>query len=182
MPNALKIPVLAALLFLYNCSAQQYNSSPPESLKLLPPSEVPASVLLKQKVTLQSGEQQQQFLLVARFEPHRLKLVVLSPAGQKLLMLDYDGDKLTQETKSSIDVLGKEILAIIQFSMWPGQSIKNYYPKKDGWLVEISPENRILSTSTGVLLKVKYENDKSIIENYIHDYRVIVYSLEKTGL
>ena len=105
MPNALKIPALAVLVFLSGCSAQQ-TSSPRFSLKLLPPVEGSLAVLLQQKVILQIGEKQQQFLLVARFEEHRLKMVLLSPTGQQLLMLDYDGDELVQNTQSSIDVPG----------------------------------------------------------------------------
>jgi hypothetical protein len=182
MPNALKIPALAAILFLFNCSAQQYNASTPEDLKLLPPAEMSAAVMLKQKISLQSGEQQQQFLLVARFEPQRLKLVVLSPTAQRLLTLDYDGIELIQENFSSIDVPAEDILSIIQFAMWPAQSIKKHYPQQAGWLVDISPEKRILSTPTGILLKINYEGEKLIIENYIHDYRVIVHSLEKSEL
>ena len=182
MPNALKIPALAALLFLFNCSAQQYNSPTAKDLKLLPPAELSAAVLLKQKLSLQSGEKQQHFLLVARLEPQRSKLVVLSPTAQRLLTLDYDGEELIQQTPSSIDVPGKDILSIIQFAMWPGQSIKKHYPEKAGWLVEISPEKRVLSTSSGMILKIDYEGEKLIIENYIHDYRVIVESLEKMEL
>lgn len=181
MPNALKIPALAVLVFLSGCSAQ-LTSSPRFSLKLLPPAEGSLAVLLQQKIILQIGEKQQQFLLVARFEEHRLKMVMLSPGGQQLLMLDYDGDELVQHTQSSIDVPGKEILAIIQFAMWPGQSIKDHYPEENGWRVEISPKERILLTATGVILKISFDDEVLKIDNYLHNYRVFVYTLEKTAL
>jgi hypothetical protein len=181
MPTALKIPALAVFIILFSCSAQQINSARPE-LKLLPPDEGSLAVLLQQKVILQSGENRQQFLLVARFEKHRLKMLLLSPTGQKLLMLDYDGDELVQHTLSSIEVPGKEILAIIQFAMWPGQSITKHYLEEDGWRVDISPEKRILLTATGTILKISYEPEELIIDNYLHDYRVFVYTLEKTAL
>ncbi len=181
MPTALKIPALAVLIILFSCSAQQINSARPE-LKLLPPDEGSLAVLLQQKVILQSGENRQQFLLVARFEKHRLKMVLLSPTGQLLLMLNYDGDELVQHTQSSIDVPGKEILAIIQFAMWPGQSIKDHYPEENGWRVEISPKERILLTATGVILKISFDDEVLKIDNYLHNYRVFVYTLEKTAL
>ena len=123
-----------------------------------------------------------QFLLVARFDQNRLKLVGLSPTGQKLLVLDYDGEELTQETSLWVDVPGKEILAVIQFALWPGQSINNWYPEKEGWQVDISPEIRILLTVAGVLLNISYEGEKIIIDNYLHEYRVLVHMLEKTEL
>ena len=182
MPGALKKAALTGLLFLYSCSAQQFSALRPEGLKLLPPAEGSVAVLLKQKVTLLTAEKQQQFLVVARFEQYRLKLVVLLPTGQLLLSLDYDGKKLVQETLSSINIPGKEILAIIQFAMWPKQSIKNHYLEKDGWLVEIAPEKRILLTATGVVLNISYQDKKLIIDNYLHDYQVVVYTLERTEL
>jgi hypothetical protein len=182
MPNALKISALVALLFLYNCSAQQYNSPAAKDLKLLPPAEVSAAVLLKQKLSLQFGGKQQQFLVVARFEPQRLKLVVLSPIGQQLLMLDYDGEALVEESFSSIDLPGREILAIIQLALWPAQSVRNNYPEKEGWLLEIGDERRVLQGAGRMYLKVSYEEEKLIIENYIHDYQVIVHLLETTEL
>jgi len=182
MPNALKIASLPVLMFLFDCSAQQFSAPRPVGLKLLPPDEVSVAVLLKQKVTLQTGERQQQFLVVARFQQHRLELVVLSPTGQKLLTLDYDGENLVQDTLSSIDLRGKEILAIIQFALWPEHSINIHYPKKDGWVVEIAPEKRILFTASGMLLKISYQADELIVDNHIQDYRVIVHTLERTEI
>jgi len=182
MPNALKIFALAVLLFLLGCSAQQFSAPRSLVLKLLPPAEGSLAVLLKQKITLQIGERQQQFLVVARFQQHRLELIVLSPTGQKLLTLDYDGEKLVQETLSSIDLRGKEILAIIQFALWPEHSIKIHYPEKDGWVVKIAPEKRILFTASRMLLKISYQADELTVDNHIQGYRVIVHTLESTEL
>jgi hypothetical protein len=182
MSNFLNSPALVVFLFLTGCSAQQYSPPDGGSLKLLPPVDVSASVLLKQKVILQSGEKQQQFLVVARFKPQRLKLVVLSPIGQQLLMLDYDGEALVEESFSSIDLPGREILAIIQLALWPAQSVRNNYPEKEGWLLDISAEKRVLQNAGRMHLKVSYEDEKLLIENYVHDYRVIVHLLETTEL
>ena len=182
MSNLLNSPTLVAFLFLIGCSAQQYSSPADGSLKLLPPADASASVLLKQKVILQSGGKQQQFLVVTRFEPLRLKLAVLSPIGQQLLMLDYDGEALLEESFSSIDLPGREILAIIQLALWPAQSVRNNYPEKEGWLLEIGEERRVLQGAGRMHLKISYEDEKLIIENYIHDYRVIVHLLETTEL
>ena len=108
MPQALTL--LAALL-LAGCSASQMATPAVVELVLLPPSEGPAPVLLKQKITLLAGQRQQQFLAVARFEHDRLELVVLLPGGQRLLTLGYDGEELLQESLASIDLKGRDILA-----------------------------------------------------------------------
>ena len=93
----LKIPVLVAMLVLTACSAHRLAAPELVSLKLLPPAEISDAVMLKQKITLQAEGGQRQFLAVARFDSDRLKLVVLLPTGQRLLSLEYDGQKLVQE-------------------------------------------------------------------------------------
>jgi hypothetical protein len=182
MPGTLKISALVVLLFLSGCSAQRFSASEPKVLKLLPPAEGSVSVLLKQKVTFQVGERQQQFLSVARFDQQRLKLVVLLPTGQVLLSLDYDGEKLVQEILTPVDLPGREIMAIIQFAMWPEHSIKTHYSEKDGWQVETSPGKRILLTESGMVLKVTYQLDELSVDNYLKGYRIIVHTLERTEL
>jgi hypothetical protein len=182
MSKLLNSTALVVLLFLVGCSTQQYSSPADAKLKLLPPADVTVPVLLKQKVILQSGGGQQQFLVVARFEPDRLKLVVLSPIGQQLLMLDYDGEVLVEESFSSIDLPGREILAVIQFALWPAPSIKGNYPEKEGWFLEIGTDKRILQSASRMHLEISYDDGKFIIQNYVHEYRVIVYLLEKTEL
>lgn len=182
MSGELKIPSVAILLLLYSCSAQRFVSERFDSLALLPPAEGATEVLLKQKITIQTREKQQQFLTVARFEKHQLKLVVLSSSGQQLLLLDYDGEALIQKTLSPALDSGEEILAIMQFSMWPLQSIKRHYSEQRGWLVEVTPAKRTLSTATGLALKIDYQGNKILVDNYLRDYRVIVDTLEEIKL
>jgi len=182
MPHALKLKALAATLMLAACSAARLTAPGPPSLHLLPPGEAPAALLLKQKITLQANGAQRQFLAVARFGLQRLQLVVLSPEGQRLLSLDYDGENLLQEDYGPLDLPGREILAIIQFAMWPEDSIKAHYPAQDGWLVETSAAGRILLTASGAVLKISFQHEELSVDNYLHGYRVIVDTLERTEL
>lgn len=182
MPRELIKFTWVALLFLYSCSSQQLAPPSPEALILLPPSESVAKVLLKQRLTLKSRGKQQQFLVIARFDQDRLKLVVLLPVGQQLLSLDYDGENLVQENLPLVNIPGKEILASMQFALWPESSIKKHYAEKEGWIVEIAPDERILLTVKGALLRIKRQNEELIVDNYLHDYRVIIETLEKTDL
>jgi len=182
MSNTLKITAMVALLFLFGCSAQRLGQPEPEVLKLLPPAEGPVPVLLKQKITLQTGERRQQFLMVTRFDQQRLKLIALLPTGQQILSLDYDGESLVKKTFMPVDLPGREILAIIQFAMWPENSIKTHYLEKDGWQLEMSPGKRILLTESVAVLKITYLPAKLSVENYLKGYRVIVYTLERTEL
>lgn len=109
-------------------------------------------------------------------------MALLSPSGLQLLLLDYDGETLVQESSFSIDVPGKEILAIIQFAMWPEQSIKHHYSENDGWLVEITAESRMLLTVDKVILKIEFRDGMLIIDNYLRNYRVLVHTLKRKEL
>ncbi len=182
MLSKLKIPLLLVILVLAACSANRLLAPEPESLNLLPPAELPDAVLIKQKITLQAGGDQQQYLAVARFDRQRLKMVVLLPTGQQLLSLEYDGNNLTQEKFIPVDLPGREILAMIQFAMWPLQSIETHYSENEGWRVETTPDSRILLTASGAVLRITYQPGELSVDNYLHGYRVIVNTLENTEL
>ncbi len=182
MQQSVKITVCLVVLCLCGCSF----SSPPRTetaqLNLLPPAEGPVNSLLKQKITMESQSLNQQFIAVLRLQSDRLKMVALLPTGQQLFFLEYDGKELIQKNTSSIDIPGKDILAIMQFALWPPGSIQQHYTREDGWFVHISPEQRSLLTGSGVLLKVSYQADVVIIVNQLHDYRLRVQPLENKSL
>jgi len=121
---------------------------------------------------------EQQFVVVLRTQRDRLKLAALSATGQQLFFLKYDGELLTQKNASSTDIPGRDILAIMQFALWPSSSIQQYYTREGGWAVEISPQQRLLLTGTEVMLKVTYQADAILIINYLYDYRLKVQPLE----
>ncbi len=183
MSHALNLPaVVLALSLLSSCSAQQAMLPTPGELRLLPPAEGNAEVLLKQKVTMLAGQREQQFLTVARFDRRHLKLVVLLPSGQRLLTLDYDGEELRQQKDLAIDLPGREILAIMQFANWPETSLRRHYLEADGWRVQVTPAERRLLTDSGVALSIGYRPREWLIHNHQKNYRVIVETLEKTEL
>ncbi|MDX2506898.1 MAG: DUF3261 domain-containing protein, partial [Gammaproteobacteria bacterium] len=103
MPQLVRILVCFLALGLYGCSIATLQQPELAQLKLLPPDEGPGAALLKQKVTMMSKGQEQQFITVIRLQTDRLKLVALLPSGQQLFFLEYDGDALIQKNFSSMD-------------------------------------------------------------------------------
>lgn len=180
MPQLVRMLLCLLVLGLGGCSVANLQQSEPEQLKLLPPDEGPGAVLLKQKVTVisQGQEQEQQFIAVIRLQPDRLKLVALLPTGQQLFFLEYDGEALIQNNFSSMDLPTKDMLAIMQFALWPALSVNHHYTVENGWIVKITPEQRTLLTSSGVLLKVNYQDGTIMIENRLHNYRLKVQPLQ----
>jgi hypothetical protein len=182
MPQPLKISALLLLSMLAACSTRQLVPPDPPELRLLPPAEISNEILLKQKITFEAAGRQQQFLVVARFQRQRLKLVLLLPAGQPLLTLDYDGQNFIQENQSSVDLPGKEILASMQFALWPEKSLLRHYPSEAGWQIEIAGHDRSLLTASGVILKIGRRPKTLVVDNHLHDYRVIIQTLEQKEL
>ncbi len=170
------------LLLLSACGSPQLLQVPDTAFRLLPPREVEAPALLKQRVTLLTAERSQQFLLAGRFERQNLQLVVLLPSGQRLLSLDYDGEELKQSGLTSLELPGQDILAIMQFAFWPEASLRTHYPQREGWRVQVSSEERKLLTHSGIVLSVAFHPGELRIDNYLKEYRVIAQTLEKSPL
>ena len=180
MPRAL-IPFLL-LLTAGGCSGRQLPAPEPRELILLPPAEIADELLLKQKIDFVAGGQQQQFLVVARFQRQRLRLVLLLPTGQALLTLDYDGVNLLQDNRSTVDLPGREILASMQFALWPEDSLRRHYSQESGWQVALKRDRRLLLTPSGTVLKIAWSTENLVVDNHLHDYRVIIQTLEKSEL
>lgn len=170
------------VLSITGCSVSQSLRPQTVKLILLPPGEGPEESLLKQKVSMQSAGLEQQFIAVLRLQRDRLKLAALMPPGQQFFYLEYDGEVLIQKNTSSIDVPGRDILAIMQFALWPSSSVQQHYSGEDDWFVGINAKQRTLLTGTDKILEVSYQNGSIVIVNHLHDYRLTVQPLENKGL
>ncbi len=182
MPHRL-IPICLLLSTMFSACASRPPLPPePLLLELLPPAELATEMLLKQKLTFAAAGREQQFLAVVRLERQRLLLVLLLPNGQTLLTLDYDGQNLQLENRSTVDLPGREILSNLQFALWPEDSLSRHYPAASGWQLDLNAAQRRLLTASGVVLKISRDADDLVVDNRLHDYRVIVQTLEKTEL
>lgn len=182
MPRRLILACLALPALLLACASRPPQPPEPLLLGLLPPAEIAAEVLLKQKLTFVAAGREQQFLGVARLERERVVLVLLLPGGQALLTLDYDGRRLEQENRSPVDLPGREILASLQFALWPEDSLRRYYTAESGWQLVLGEAQRSLLTASGTVLKIARDADNLVVDNRLHDYRVIIQTLEKAEL
>jgi len=172
----------ACTFLLVACAARQPAPESPHDLLLLPPDEITNEILLQQKLTLLANGQEQHFLAVARLERDRIRLLLFAPSGQQLLALNFDGELLHQRNAPGFDVPGKEILASLQFALWPVDSIRRHYQQDDGWDIEIDKRGRSLLTSSGPLLIIRQDSEKVWLDNLQRKYRVIIETLEQREL
>lgn len=180
-PQIIRTGFALLLLLLAGCSGLGTVERPAEML-LLKPAEGPAPVLLTQRVTLRSWGQEKQFIAIGRFTYEQTKLVALLPTGQQLLYLEFDGEKLEQRMVPSIELPGKDILAIIQFSLWPSDAVQNSYPGEQGWSIDITDRRRELTHNDELWLDVSYDEHQINIYNYRAKYRVLIETIEQKDL
>lgn len=173
---------LTAVFLLAACAARPPLPDDTPALRLLPPADLATESLLTQTLTLRTNGREQQFLAVVRLERERVRMAVLTPAGQQLLSLDYDGENLLQNSVEGVAIPGRQILASLQFALWPEDSIRREYRPDDGWRVEIGDAERSLLTAAGALLIIHREFGSLTLDNLRYNYRVIVETLERTDL
>jgi len=179
--SARLIFVSLLLLLLTACSLWSKQVVEPENLILLPPEQGAVSSILKQVVTLTANNESSQFLVISKFEQQQIKVVVLLATGQTLLTLDYDGKALKKTVSTDIDLPAEEMLAMMQFALWPEQSLKDNYTIDKGWHLDINQQQRVLSNYSGKLLSVNYQED-TMIEHHRHHYQLLIHTLERKAL
>lgn len=182
MRKYLSLAGIAVALTLAACASRPPAPTTGADLLLLPPRDLTTELLLTQKLTLQANGRERQFLAVVRLERKRVKLVVMAPAGQQLLLLDYDGETLLQHNGVADGIPGREILASLQFALWPEDSIRREYRKIDGWQVEIDKLGRSLLTRSGAVLIIRRDPGIVSLENLWSKYRVLIETLERAEL
>ena len=182
MSQLVRVVVLGWVLLLSGCAAFSSAVIDSEQLHLLPPAQGPKPVLLKQKVTMTVKGQEQQFIAVSRLSHKDARLIALLPTGQQLLYLEFDGVQFQQHSAPSIELPGKAILATIQFTLWPENTLRAYYPHNQGWRTEIKSDRRQLWHNGSLLLDVHYEAERIRVENYLDAYQATIQTLEERDL
>lgn len=180
MPSVLRAVLVSAAFLVSGCSWMGGQATP-VGLLLLPPQSGPESYLLKQAITLDTGQQSAQFIVASRFDHQRARLAALMPSGMQLASLEYDGEALQQEVFVPVDLPGEQILATIQFSIWPEASVRQIYAPQTGWRVDIQPERRQLWYQETLILDVVHVGNRTNVTNYPQGYRVSIQTLEKKG-
>lgn len=174
--------ILGWALLLSGCTAFSNAVTDPVQLYLLPPAQGPKPALLKQKVVMTVKGQEHQFITVSRLNHKDARLIALLPTGQQLLYLGYDGVQFQQRSAPSIELPGKAILATIQFTLWPEQALRAYYPQNQGWHTEIKSERRQLWHNGVLYLDIHYEAERIRVENHLDAYQATIQTLEKRDL
>lgn len=138
----LKLFVIASLLSA--CSSVGKDRQIPV-LPLLPPIELAANLQVSQQVNITIEKEKHTMLAAWVVKENTLSFVGLSPTGQRLLTLFYDGTTFSEEYSEMLPIVipGKQVLAQLQFAHWPESSIKKAL-EDSPWDIKLNDKKREL--------------------------------------
>lgn len=145
-----RLSIVLLSLLLTACNSWSPRDRLPE-LPLLSPASLEQQWQVTQSVTLRplstgadNGYPSQTLLAAWSVTPERLDLAGLTPMGQTLLTLGYDGMELSEFTSPLLpeEVSGRDILTQIQLAYWPVDTIQQALAGSD-WQLEAAGD-RIL--------------------------------------
>ena len=167
------------MCLLQACSSLQTEYAQRAELLLIHPGRGPSPMALQQKLTLQTNSQQRALISVLKTNYQSVEMVAISPAGQTLVQLSYDGDKLTQQAAPTIKLPGRDIIAIMQIAHWPATSLLERYTTQDGWRIDITEAQRTLFFNGAKQLTVHYDTNSILrIENHRDGYQLALETIE----
>lgn len=126
--------------------------------------------------------EQLQALASTEWHAQRFTQVVLTPFGQRLYRLQYDGHELQFERGLlPVPVQPEQSLLDIQLMLWPVELLRPHLPR--GWQLEVDPVSgeRRLRAGNELLAETKRHaaDDQELIQHRL-GYRVRVQTLEQT--
>lgn len=172
-----RVVVLLYLLMLFGC-ANRNSDEPRLSLHLLAPSDGPRAVL-QQKLTFTTNDQTKELLVAIKLTGSEVKMNGLLPTGQFIYSLRYDGTTVVEDNLMNIPLPTHDMLAMMQFALWPTKAVETSYSKINGWDLDMSEGKRILSRNNTQVLEVEYISATHIaFTHFMHNYNIDIHTLE----
>lgn len=166
------------MLTLTGCGLLSKSLLPTNELLLLPPELASKQGVLQQKVTMIKHDKTQTFVVITEFSAKIMRVVVLTPAGQRVLSMHYDGLVFESTNYTDMPIPAQEVFSLMQFAMWPEDVLARYYKPQNGWQAVLSPQQRHLLKWHDSLVKVWFEPAKTEVHHLRHHYQVVIEPLE----
>lgn len=142
----MKFPRMLSLVGLACLTAACSLIGGPQSLPplpLLPPGDLGHDLQLSQRVEVTVDGESHTFLAAWRAGPDRLDFVGLTPTGQRLLTLGYDGRQFSENYSEMLTepLPGRDVLSHLQLAHWPLPSVRRGL-ESTGWRLEAAWDQR----------------------------------------
>lgn len=169
---------LLILPWLGGCSLLSKSLMPDNVLLLMSPDPAMEQGVSQRKVTLARKAESQRFVVITENTTDITQVAVLTPAGQRVLSMKYDGREFESTNYTGMTLPDKDIFAMMQFAVWPESALKDVYNSHDGWRMVLSSDQRQLFKQQQPLLKVLFKPNQTEVHHLRHQYQVIIEPLE----
>lgn len=155
------------------------------SIPLLPPGDFPGGLQISQRVTVTAENSESTFLAAWTTGDGRLDFVGLTPSGQRLLTLAYDGREFFEEYSPLLEesVPGRDVLAQLQLAHWPLDGIQGALAGTEWRLEDAAGERRLFYRGRAFLTISTHAAGTGIpeqirIESHVAPIRLTVETLD----
>ncbi|WP_297811432.1 DUF3261 domain-containing protein [uncultured Methylophaga sp.] len=169
---------LLILPWLAGCSLLSKSLMPDNVLLLMSPDPAMEQGVSQRKVTLVRKAESQRFVVITENTTDITQVAVLTPAGQRVLSMKYDGREFESTNYTGMPLPDKDIFAMMQFAVWPESALKDVYNSHDGWRMVLSSDQRQLFKQQQPILKVLFKPNQTDVHHLRHQYQVIIEPLE----
>jgi len=164
---------LLVLLSLGACAPQPLLPQVP----LLSPSSLGRTVYAQQQLEAEFNGQSWQMQGALEVTPQSLRMVGLTPFGQRLITLLWDGQKLQEERAAQLPqtVQGERILSDLQLMYWPLPALREVLPSV--WRVEQEDGLRRVFDAEREIIKIRCATPdpwqgRCVFEHQVYGYRL----------
>ncbi|MEH6493812.1 DUF3261 domain-containing protein [Halopseudomonas sp.] len=160
---------LLVLLLLSGCALLSPTPAPPPDLAALPPA--PAQTL---QLRFVHGDQTHVMIGVLRRDSDSLRLVLLSPQGQRLLSWQRDASgaqmhSAVWQPPFDADWLGSRLA----WSLWPAKALHQAFAGSR-WTLQGSPQRRAIYYRKQLIAKVKIDGHCRLIDDLDAGYQLTI--------
>lgn len=163
----------AALALLVGCAGQPVDAPLPE------PAALPDLGMQMQRLTFDHQDQRHELIGVLRHDERALRLVLLSPQGQRLLTLEHDeqGARFLADTSFDPAFSAGWLASRLAWSLWPSSSLTQAFDGSDWSLLE-DRKKRTIRYQRRVIAHITGSAECRIIDDFEGEYRLYIAPLD----
>lgn len=135
-----------------------------------------------QHLTFEHHHQRHQLIGVLRHDEHSLRLIMLSPQGQRLLTLLHDdkGARFTGDTAFDPGVSASWLASRLTWSLWPSSALQQSFAGSQWTLME-DGNRRTIRYQSQIIAHVDLSADCLAIHDIEGSYRLYIAPLDDTS-
>jgi hypothetical protein len=172
---------MVLLLICMGCAAAKPRPSDP-GLFLLKPADAGVTLELTQSLVFSKGETRSESLAAIEISPEAVAVVGLSPLGNRVLALRWDGTHYEEERDPSLpkDLPLKLILRDMMTAFWPADAVRAKLGK--GWSLADEEGCRTLFDAGQAVIRIHYQGADHWHSPALFEHLALGYKLEITPL